>query len=122
MGPRQDAITIGYKSHQVAGKKVMCPITLSYADRERHCHILGKTRMGKSALLETMMVQDIANGHGLAFLDPHGVSAENLLNYIPPHRVRDVVYFNPNDLEFPIGFSPFHRVSPEKRHVVVENL
>jgi hypothetical protein len=122
MEPRPDAITIGYKTHKAGDKTETNLITLSYADRERHCHLLGKTRMGKSALLETMMVQDIANGHGLAFIDPHGVSAEALLDYIPGDRVRDVVYFNPNDLDFPIGFSPFHQVPPDKRHVVVENL
>jgi hypothetical protein len=114
MRPRHTAITLGYK-----GKD---RITLPYEDRDRHCYILGKTRMGKSSLLETMAVQDIVNGQGLAFIDPHGQSADTLLDYIPPHRVRDVVYLNPNDLDFPIGFSPFHNVPPDKRHLVAENL
>lgn len=114
MERRQEAIALGYK-----GKDL---ITLSYEDRDRHCHLLGKTRMGKSSLLETMALQDIENGHGVAFIDPHGKSAETLLDYIPGHRVRDVVYFNPNDLDFPIGFSPFHNVPPDQQHLVAENL
>jgi hypothetical protein len=122
MERRQEAITLGYKSHEVAGKTVTHHISLPYAERDRHCYILGKTRMGKSSLLETMAVQDIANGHGMAFIDPHGKSAETLLDYIPSHRVRDVVYLNPDDVDFPIGFSPFHNVPPDKRHLVAENL
>jgi hypothetical protein len=122
MGHKQDAITLGYKRDYGAGKSVTYPVTLPYADRDRHCYILGKTRMGKSSLLETMVVQDIANGHGVAFIDPHGKSAETLLDYIPSHRVRDVVYLNPNDLDFPIGFNPFHNVPPHKRHLVADNL
>lgn len=111
---KQEAITLGFKRNS--------SVELPYADRERHCYILGKTRMGKSSLLETMAVQDIANGHGMAFIDPHGKSAETLLDYIPPHRVRDVVYIDANDIEYPIGLSPFHNVPSHKRHLVVENL
>ncbi len=60
-------------------------------DRQRHVYVIGKTGMGKSTLLENMAVQDIQNGEGMAFIDPHGSAAETLLNYIPEHRIKDVL-------------------------------
>ena len=63
------------------------------SDRTRHVYTIGKTGMGKSTLLENMAVQDIQNGNGIAFIDPHGGTAEKLLDYIPEHRIKDVVYF-----------------------------
>ncbi len=60
-------------------------------DRQRHVYVIGKTGMGKSTLLENMAVQDILNGEGLAFIDPHGSAAETLLKYIPEYRINDVL-------------------------------
>jgi hypothetical protein len=60
--------------------------------------------MGKSTLLENMAIQDIQNGQGLAFIDPHGSTAAKLLDYIPEHRIDDVVYFAPFDTDYPIAF------------------
>jgi CxxC-x17-CxxC domain-containing protein len=87
-------------------------------DRRRHVYIVGKTGMGKSALLENMAIQDIQDGKGLAFVDPHGEVAENLLNFIPESRIKDVVYFNPADLNYPIAFNIMEQVDIEKRHLV----
>lgn len=91
-------------------------------DRQRHMYIIGKTGMGKSTLLENMAVQDIQNGEGMAFIDPHGSAAETLLNYIPPHRVNDVVYFAPFDTDYPISFNIMEDVGADKRHLVVSGL
>ena len=74
------------------------------SDRTRHVYVIGKTGTGKSALLEHMAIADIQNGNGLAFLDPHGTSAEKLLNHIPLGRVKDVVYFSVTDTEYPLSF------------------
>jgi len=91
-------------------------------DRQRHMYVVGKTGMGKSTLLENMAVQDIQNGEGMAFIDPHGSAAEVLLEYIPEHRVNDVIYFAPFDLEHPISFNVMEDVGPDKRHLVVSGL
>src|ERR1700733_6599601 len=71
------------------------PFGLKAMDRSRHMYVIGKTGMGKSTLLENMAIQDIRNGEGLAFIDPHGSAVEKLLEYIPEHRMKDVVYFAP---------------------------
>jgi len=91
-------------------------------DRRRHVYVIGKTGMGKTALLENMAVQDIQSGYGMAFIDPHGEAAENLLNFIPSERLNDVVYFNPSDLDFPIGFNIMERVGVDQRHLITSGL
>jgi hypothetical protein len=91
-------------------------------DRQRHVYVIGKTGMGKSTLLENMAVQDIQNGEGMAFIDPHGSAAETLLNYIPPERVNDVLYFAPADVSFPVSFNIMEDVGADKRHLVVSGL
>jgi len=91
-------------------------------DRTKHVYVIGKTGMGKSTLLENMAVQDIKNGEGMAFIDPHGKTAELLLEYVPEHRQKDVVYFAPFDMEYPISFNVLESVDPDKRHLVVSGL
>jgi hypothetical protein len=91
-------------------------------DRQRHVYVIGKTGMGKSTLLENMAVQDIQNGEGMAFIDPHGSAAETLLNYIPEHRINDVLYFAPFDTDHPVSFNIMEDVGPDKRHLVVSGL
>jgi energy-coupling factor transporter ATP-binding protein EcfA2 len=91
-------------------------------DRQRHVYVIGKTGMGKSTLLENMAVQDIQNGEGMAFIDPHGSAAETLLNYIPPERIKDVLYFAPSDASYPVSFNIMEDVGPDKRHLVVSGL
>lgn len=91
-------------------------------DRARHVYVIGKTGMGKSTLLENMAAQDIQGGEGMCFIDPHGSSIEVLLDYIPEHRIKDVVYFAPFDSEHPIAFNVMEDVDPDKRHLVVSGL
>jgi CxxC-x17-CxxC domain-containing protein len=78
--------------------------------------------MGKTSLLVNMAVQDILAGRGIGFIDPHGEAAEEILHYIPSHRINDVVYFNPADIEYPIAFNVMEKVSPEHRHLVASGL
>lgn len=98
------------------------PFGLKAKDRQRHMYVIGKTGMGKSTLLENMAIQDIQNGEGMAFIDPHGSAVESLLNYIPEHRVKDVVYFAPFDLDQPIAFNVMEDVGYDKRHLVTSGL
>ncbi len=91
-------------------------------DRSRHVYVIGKTGMGKSTLLENMAIQDIQNGEGMAFIDPHGGTAEKLLDYVPEDRVKDVVYFAPFDIDFPISFNVMEDVGADKRHLVASGL
>ncbi len=102
------------------GKHV--PFGIKSKDRDRHMYVIGKTGMGKSTLLENMAIQDIRNGEGLAFIDPHGGTVERLLDYIPEDRIKDVVYFAPFDLEHPIAFNVMEDVGYDKRHLVVSGL
>ncbi|MFA7216931.1 MAG: type IV secretion system DNA-binding domain-containing protein [Candidatus Paceibacterota bacterium] len=91
-------------------------------DRLKHMYVIGKTGMGKSTLLENMAIQDIQNGEGLAFLDPHGGTAEKLLDYVPENRVKDILYFAPFDIDYPIAFNVMEDIGEEKRHLVLSGL
>jgi hypothetical protein len=87
-------------------------------DRRRHLYIVGKSGTGKSKLLELLIISDILNGEGVGVLDPHGDLVENVLKYVPEHRMKDVVVFNPADMAFPIGFNPIESVEEEYRQHV----
>ena len=91
-------------------------------DRTRHLYVIGKTGTGKSTLLQNMAVQDIQNGEGFAFIDPHGNLADALLDFIPEHRLNDVLYFAPFDLANPISFNVMEDIGPDKRHLVAAGL
>ncbi len=91
-------------------------------DRRRHTYVIGKTGMGKTTLLENMILSDIYAGHGCAYVDPHGDTAELLLDYIPSWRINDVVYFNPGDLEHPVGFNILESVDANMKHLVAAGM
>src|SRR4030043_1309856 len=91
-------------------------------DRRRHVYVVGKTGMGKTAMLQNMAVQDIQNGKGIGFVDPHGEAAEELLDFVPSNRINDVVYINPADLNYPIAFNVMESVGLEYRHLVAGGL
>ncbi len=76
------------------------------ADRGRHVYILGQTGTGKSGLLELLTLSDIFYDQGFAVIDPHGDYATSIMRYIPERRIKDVIYFNPADIDYPIGFNP----------------
>ena len=91
-------------------------------DRTRHVYVIGKTGMGKSTLLENMAAQDIQSGQGMCFIDPHGKTADLLLEYVPKERIRDVIYIAPFDVEYPISFNVLEDVGQDKKHLVVAGL
>jgi DNA helicase HerA-like ATPase len=92
------------------------------SDRSRHVYVIGKTGMGKSTLLENMAAQDILNGEGMCFVDPHGSAIDALIDYIPESRITDVVYFAPFDTQFPISFNVLEDVDADQRHLVMAGL
>ncbi len=91
-------------------------------DRRRHMYVVGSTGMGKSEFLKNMAIQDIEEGRGLAYMDPHGDAAEALINFIPKNRIKDVIYFDPADLTFPIAFNVLEKVEYEYRHLIASGL
>ena len=91
-------------------------------DRRRHVYAVGKTGMGKTVLLENMAIQDIQEGRGVGFVDPHGEAAEKILDFIPANRINDVIYLNPADLEYPIAFNIMEKVDVEYRHLVASGI
>lgn len=98
------------------------PFGIQPEDARQHIYIIGKTGSGKTTLLRNMIIQHIYQGHGLALLDPHGDLAEELLEHYPPSRADDLVYFNPGDLEFPIGLNLLANVPPDERHLVASGI
>jgi hypothetical protein len=102
------------------GKKVKFGIKAE--DRTRHVYVIGKTGTGKSTMLENMAIQDIHNGNGLCYMDPHGQTADKLLEYIPEERKKDVLYIAPFDLDHPVSFNIMEDVGYDKRHLVVGGL
>jgi len=91
-------------------------------DRRRHMYVIGKTGVGKSNLLENMAIQDIRNGKGVCYVDPHGEGAEKILKAIPPERINDVVYFNPADSEYPVAFNILESVDEDKKNLVASGM
>jgi len=84
-------------------------------DRTRHFYIIGKSGSGKSALISYLARQDIANGDGVAVVDPHGDLIEDILKYIPKERAKDVILFNPADMERPMGLNLLEAKTPEEK-------
>lgn len=91
-------------------------------DRRRHMYVVGSTGMGKSEFLKNMAIQDIEAGRGVCFIDPHGDSADDLLDFVPEERIKDVIYFNPDDLEYPIAFNVMEGIGFDYRHLVASGL
>ncbi len=97
-------------------------IGIKAQDRLRHMYIIGKSGVGKSTLIDNMVAQDIINGDGMALLDPHGSSAEKALKYVPEERINDVIYFSPDDVNFPIAFNLIEDVHIDKRSKVANGI
>ena len=98
------------------------PFGISQMDQRQHIYVIGKTGSGKTTLLRNLILQHIALGHGVGLIDPHGDLAEELLHHIPPRRANHLVYFNPGDLEFPIGLNLLANVAPDDRHLVASGI
>ena len=118
-GPTQvmeTGLLLGYNEFRGVKK----PIRLEDKDRRRHIHIIGQTGVGKSILMENMAYQDMMDGRGFAFVDPHGDSVEALLSKVPKERVEDVIYFNPSDMANPIGLNMFEFDHPDQKDFLVQ--
>ncbi len=114
-----DPIYIGERENWGGGTSLF---GLATADRRHHTYIIGQTGTGKTTLLRNLILQHIAAGHGVGVIDPHGDLADDLLNHIPLHRADHLVYFNPGDLDFPIGLNLLANVPPDKRHLVASGV
>ena len=108
----ESGIYLGVSSYQGTKR----PVYISDEDRMRHMYIVGKTGVGKSEFLKDLVIQDIRNGQGVCFIDPHGDAVEDLLNLIPPERAEDVIYFNPSDSERPIGLNLLEANTEDQKH------
>lgn len=91
-------------------------------DRRQHVYILGKSGTGKSVLMFNMIIQNIKNGEGVCVVDPHGELVEGVLSAIPKERIKDVVYFNPADTGYHIGFNVLELIDPKYKHLVASGL
>ncbi len=95
------SIIIGTSQHH--GEST--PIGLTEQDRERHVYIIGGTGNGKTTMLQYAIAQDMKNAKGIAVIDPHGDMALTMLAHVPKERIEDVVYFNPDDVRYPVGMN-----------------
>src|SRR3989344_3121307 len=95
---------------------------ISVSDRRQHMYVVGKTGTGKSVLIKNLAIQDINSGRGLCFVDPHGETVEDLLTKIPKERTGDVIYFNPADTDFPLGFNVLEVPDKKYKHLVAQGL
>lgn len=118
-GPTQvmdEGFLLGYNEFRGTKKQ----IRLSTDDRRRHTYFIGQTGTGKTALLSNLAYQDMMDGRGFAFIDPHGDAAEGLLGVIPKERVEDVIYFSPGDMENPIGLNLFEFETQDQRDFLIQ--
>lgn len=120
-GPRnipEEGLLLGYNIFRGVKK----PIRLATADRQRHMYVVGQTGTGKSTFLESLAYQDMLNGDGFAFVDPHGDSAELLLSMVPKERAEDVIYFCPADMDYPLGLNLFEYHSPDQKDFLIQEV
>jgi Helicase HerA, central domain len=111
---------IGYSSFRGQRKNIY----ITDEDRRRHLYVIGQTGTGKSTMLGSMMLEDIKSGKGLCIVDPHGDLAEGGLRHIPKERFEDVIYFNPGDLERPVGLNmlEYNFDKPEEKTFIVNEM
>lgn len=91
-------------------------------DRRRHFYLLGKTGVGKSTVFKNMFIADVLRGEGACFVDPHGEAVEELLDFIPPERIDDVVYFDPTDIDNPVGFNLLELEDKSQRDLIADGV
>jgi hypothetical protein len=98
------------------------PIRVGIRDRQRHMYAVGQTGTGKSTFLENMALQDMLNGDGFAFVDPHGDTVERLLAMVPKERTEDVIYFSPADMAYPMGLNLFEFSDPDQKDFLIQEV
>ncbi len=118
-GPRNmmdEGLLLGYNLFRGAKK----PVRLGFEDRRRHMYAVGQTGTGKSTFLENLAMQDMINGEGFAFIDPHGDTAERLLANVPKERTEDVIYFCPADMDYPLGLNMFEYDNDDQKDFLIQ--
>lgn len=115
-----DGILLGYNMFRGEQRD----IRMRDEDRRRHLYVIGQTGTGKTTFIQNLAVQDIREGKGVCFIDPHGDTVERLLGLVPRHRAQDVIYFNPGDIERPMGLNmlEYDPQYPEQKSLVVDEL
>lgn len=120
-GPRnvpEQGLMLGFNIFRGVKK----PIRIALKDRQRHVYTVGQTGTGKSTFLENLALQDMLNGDGFAFVDPHGDTAENLLAMVPKERAEDVIYFCPSDMEYPMGMNLFEYHTDDQKDFLIQEV
>ncbi|MBI3984088.1 type IV secretory system conjugative DNA transfer family protein [Candidatus Microgenomates bacterium] len=112
----ESGLLVGYNSY----RSVKREIRLTDEDRRRHMYVVGQTGTGKSTILKQLIVQDMIEGRGVAFIDPHGDASEELLALVPPHRTEDVIYFSPGEMDYPLGLNLFEHQSAEQKDFLIQ--
>lgn len=118
-GPRnmpEEGLHLGYNIFRSVKK----PVRIAQGDRARHMYVVGQTGTGKSTFLENLAFQDMLNGEGFAFIDPHGDTAEKLLASVPKERTEDVIYFCPAEMEYPLGLNLFEYENPDEQDFLIQ--
>lgn len=114
----EEGLFLGYNLFRGVKK----PIRIGQGDRQRHMYVVGQTGVGKSVFLENLAFQDMRNGNGFAFIDPHGDTAEKLLGMIPKERAEDVIYFSPADTDYPMGLNVFEAQTDDEKDFVIQEV
>jgi len=110
----KDGILLGHNHYRGVTREVR----MKNEDRFRHFYVIGQTGTGKSSILQSMIRQDFRLGHGVCIVDPHGSLVDDLLPFIPKERADDVIYFNPADLERPMGLNMLEAETESERDLV----
>lgn len=116
----REGLLLGYNEYREEKKD----IRIKADDRRRHAYIIGQTGTGKSALLSNMVLQDINNGEGVGLLDPHGDLVDDVLSKIPDERIKDVVLFDPTNLERSVGLNmlEYDKRFPEQKTFIINEM
>ena len=113
-----EGLHIGYNEYR--GKRT--EVYMGDEDRQRHMYVIGKTGSGKSYFLRYMALQDIKAGKGVCVIDPHGDLVDAIMGQIPKNRIDDVVYFNPSDVERPMGLNMLEAPDENMRDFAVQEM
>jgi hypothetical protein len=120
--PMEEVSFIGRTNYVAALEEKKYVFGIKRVDRRRHLYIIGKSGVGKSKLQELMVRQDIAQGHGVCVIDPHGEFIDEILDFIPENRIEDVCIIDPSDVDYPASFNPLANVDPTFKHQLTQGL
>ncbi len=121
-GDPADIVFIGRTNYVAALEEKKFIFGIKRVDRRRHMYIVGKSGVGKSKLQELMVRQDIAYGHGLCVIDPHGEFIDDILNFVPEDRIEDVCIIDPSDIDYPASFNPLQNIDLTFKHQLTQGL